>query len=114
MRGHSDRLKRATAELAGTYRERAHAITPSSWQTVECARAIRNQLAHRSESARDVLDTVVRETNLEPALRWTGPRKLSPAGTMRYLATKRTGDADLRVAKFHHALSDLAEQLRVP
>lgn len=114
VHGHKHRQKRAQAELAGNYRERAHAITASSWQTVECARAIRNLLAHRSESARDVLDTVVRKTNLELALRWTGPRKLSVPGTMRYLATKRPVDADLRVAKFHHALSDLAEQLRVP
>lgn len=114
VHGHTDRRKRAQAELAGNYRVRAHAISAGDWQTVECARAVRNLLAHRSASASDALDTIIRKANLDPALRWSGQRKLSVAGTMRYLATKRPADPELRIARFHRTLADIAEQFRVP
>lgn len=114
IHGHQKRQGRADAELAGDYAVRAKAITAADWQTVECARTIRNLLAHRSESARDALDTEIRQGNLDAALRWTGNRKLSVAGAMRHLATKRPADTNPRVALFHTKLSDLAEKLRVP
>jgi hypothetical protein len=114
IQGHKKRQQRAQLELAGNFRARAHAVSAADWQTVECARAIRNLLAHRSASARDAVDELVRKPNLTPALRWTGQRKLSVAGAMRYLATKRAIDADLRVSTFHTKSADLAEQLRVP
>lgn len=111
--GHEERQQRAKRDLAGANRVKAHAISESDWQSVEAARAIRNLLAHRSKSARDYVDTVLREQHLMPALQWTGQRRLSVAGAMRYLATKRTNDADLRVVTFHMKLADVAEQLRI-
>lgn len=114
MHGHEDRQRRAQVDLAGSYRAKAHAISAADWLTVECTRVVRNLLAHRSASARDAVDEIVRKQNLAPALKWTGQRKLSVAGTALYLATKRDADPDLRVATFHKKLADVAEQLRVP
>jgi hypothetical protein len=114
IHGHRERQRRAQQDLAGNYRARAYAITAADWHTVECARAIRNLLAHRSASASDTVHDLLRKQSLTPALRWTGQRKLSVAGAMRYLATKRAADPDLRVSTFHTKLADLAEQLRVP
>lgn len=113
IHGHKERQQRAQFELAGLYRARAHAITMGQWQTVECVRTLRNLLAHRSESARDAFDVEVRKGSLTAPLRWSGHPKLSVAGSMRYLATKREADPTLRVARFHSELSALAELLRV-
>jgi hypothetical protein len=114
IHGYRDLSKRAKAELAGQYQTKATGIASHDWQIAEATRMIRNALAHRSKSAIDAMNQLLRKNSIPLGLRWTGQRNLNIAGTMRYLDTHRPADVDSRVKVYHDRLKSLAAQLRIP